>query len=216
MSELAPGPEQLIIFVKAPRPGAVKTRLAETLGAVAACEAYCRLVESLLSRLASLREVELRFTPDDAGAEIKRWLGPGWTARPQGTGDLGTRLEAAFVEAFARGAERVVIIGSDCPRVTVEDVQAAWRALEEHDVVLGPATDGGYWLIGLRSRQRELFDGIAWSTSRVLAQTLARAQAAGLRVQRLRELSDVDTAEDWRGFLASSSPGQFTGSPKRT
>ncbi len=213
MSEPTPGPAHLIIFVKAPRPGAVKTRLAETLGALGACEAYCQLVESLLSQLSSLRQVELRFTPDDAGAEIKHWLRPGWTAGPQGTGDLGTRLEAAFAETFDRGAERVVIIGSDCPAVTPRDVQDAWRALESADVVLGPAQDGGYWLVALRRPQPDLFHGIAWSTSRVLAQTLTRAQAAGLRLRRLRELADVDTAEDWRGFLASGSPGQLSGSP---
>ena len=204
MSQTASGLEQLVIFVKAPRPGTVKTRLAETLGAVAACDAYRQLVDRLLAQLSSLRQVELRFTPHDADAEVKHWLRASWTARPQGTGDLGARLPAAFAENFASGASRVVIIGSDYAAVTPADVQEAWGALELHDVVLGPARDGGYWLIGLRSPQPALFHDIAWSTSSVLAQTLARAQAAGLRVQRLRELTDVDTAEDWQGFLDAS------------
>jgi rSAM/selenodomain-associated transferase 1 len=197
--------DSLIIFLKAPRPGAVKTRLARSIGAAEACAAYRTLVEMLLDSLSSLGDVTLRFAPDEARSEISDWLRPGWQAQPQGPGDLGQRLEAAFDDAFNAGAHRVVIIGSDCPDVSVEDARAAWGALVTHEVVLGPAEDGGYWLIGLRGMHRELLQGIPWSTSQVLPQTLQRARAANLRVHLLRPRTDIDTEAEWRTFCARQS-----------
>ena len=198
-----PSDEKLIVFVKAPRPAAVKTRLAESIGTEAACAAYRRLVETLLKQLRNLRAVELCFSPDDAAAEIRSWLEEDWNSSPQGGGDLGQRLQSAFERAFATGVKRVVIIGSDCPAVTAEDIYEAWRSLRTHDVVLGPATDGGYWLIGLGRSQPQLFHHIHWSTEGVLTETTKRIRQTGLSVQLLRELQDVDTQDDWRRFLAS-------------
>jgi uncharacterized protein len=193
----------LIIFAKAPRPGQVKTRLAKSLGAEAACLAYRQLVQTVFENLSRLPSVELRFTPDDALAEIQPWLRKGWSAHPQGEGDLGTRLERAFAEHFAVGAQRIVIIGSDCPEVLTADIDTAWDALHTHDLVLGPAADGGYWLIALCGPQPLLWREIAWSTGQVLEQTLRQAKAAGLRTKLLRMLADVDTAEDWQRFKAA-------------
>jgi uncharacterized protein len=193
--------EQLILFAKAPRLGAVKSRLAETAGPECALTIYRELVETLLARLHTLRGVELRFTPDDARSEIEPWLGEKWFATPQGNGDLGERLTRAFAEAFARGAERVVIIGSDCPEVNAADVRTAFRELREHDLVVGPATDGGYWLIGLRAAHPELFAQVAWSSESVLGQTLAHARSLGLRIQLLRILADIDTEADWNAYV---------------
>ena len=202
-------PEKLIVFVKAPQIGAVKTRLAESIGAAAACAAYRQLVAVLLERLRTLPEVELRFTPDGAIDEIRSWVKHGWTCQPQGAGTLGDRLQIAFAASFAVSARRVVIIGSDCPSVRPEDIRRAWAALLTHDVVLGPATDGGYWLIGLRQPQSGLFEGISWSTDSVFADTIVRARNAELRVEILRELEDVDTEEDWRRFLARQDISVF-------
>ena len=193
--------KKLIVFVKAPRPAAVKTRLAESIGTEAACAAYRRLVETLLKQLRNLRAVELCFSPDDAAAEIQSWLEEDWNSRPQGGGDLGQRLQSAFERAFANGVNRAVIIGSDCPAVTAEDIYEAWRRLRTHDVVLGPATDGGYWLVGLGRPQPQLFRDIPWSTERVFIETTKRIRQAGLSVQLLRELQDVDTEAEWRRFL---------------
>jgi rSAM/selenodomain-associated transferase 1 len=195
--------EQLIVFVKAPRPGAVKTRLAKTMGAAGACAAYRRLVETVLGNLSRLNGVELRHTPDDAAAEFQVWLRPGWPTRPQGEGDLGARMQRAFDEHFAAGAQRVVIVGSDCPEVTVGDIREAWKGLKSSDLVIGPATDGGYWLIGLRQAQPRLFEAMAWGSETVLAETLLRAKAAQLQVKLLRILTDVDTEREWREFVAS-------------
>jgi len=110
-------------------------------------------------------------------------------------------LERAFADAFAKGAEYVAAVGSDCPAITPEDIQSAWAALRTDDVVLGPAKDGGYWLIGLREPRPALFQTIDWSTDQVLKQTMRRAQARNLKVELLRELSDVDTESDWMEFL---------------
>lgn len=192
--------DKLLVFLKAPRRGTVKTRLAADLGPDDALSAYRELVAVTLSHLVALAPVELRFTPDDAGSEIAPWLRAGWGSAPQGNGDLGTRLARAFDEAFHAGHQRVVVIGSDCPYVTDHDIRTAWEALAHHEVVLGPAMDGGYWLLGLRSAQPDLFAEIEWSTANVLSQTLQRAKAAHLSVTLLRPLSDVDTATDWEAW----------------
>jgi len=196
--------EKLIVFVKAPRDGQVKTRLAATVGSRKACAIYCELVATLLQRIGALKEVELRFSPDDAGAEIQQWLQAGWTAQPQGDGDLGARLNRAFETSFQSGAENVVIIGSDCPEAGSSDIRAAWKELKAHDVVLGPSIDGGYWLIGLRATNARLFEEMAWSSDQVLGQTLQRARALGLRIQLLRILADIDTEEDWNAYVHRS------------
>jgi rSAM/selenodomain-associated transferase 1 len=188
----------LIIFVKAPRPGEVKTRIAKSIGVQAACDAYLALVEVLIGKLRTLSNVQVRYTPDDALLEIPQWIQPTWTTAPQGPGDLGQRLTRAFHEAFSGGAERVVIIGSDCPEITQHDIESAWAALDDHEVILGPAEDGGYWLIGLRSQQPALFENVAWSSTMVFEETLSRATTSSLAVCVLRKLSDVDTIEDLR------------------
>jgi rSAM/selenodomain-associated transferase 1 len=194
----------LIIFVKAPRLGFVKTRLAKTLGDQASLAAYRQLVDSLLRNLSTLTDVQLRFSPDDATSEIRQWLQPSWTAVAQGDGDLGQKLKAAFAQSFAIGAQRVVIVGSDCPTVTATDIQTAWQELQDSHVVLGPAVDGGYWLIGLNQPQPPLFENISWSTDSVLAETLERARKNNLRVTLLRRLRDIDTESDWASFLAGN------------
>jgi uncharacterized protein len=196
----------LIVFVKAPRAGNVKTRLAQRVGAEAACLIYQVLVGNLLRHIDSLGSVQLRFSPDDAERDIHPWRHKGWTLAPQGSGDLGRRLMAAFREAFAAGFERVAIIGSDSPELTSEDIQAAWDALDTHDLVLGPTKDGGYWLIALRRlvprrKIAQLFQGIPWSTERVFNQTIEQARAADMHVNCLRELHDIDTEQDWKAYL---------------
>src|ERR1041384_6629450 len=133
--------EKLLVFVKAPRPGSVKTRLAKDVGAEPACAAYRQIAGALFDRLRGLDAVELCYSPADAGTEIQSWMRDGWAAAPQGGGGLGRRLHAAFDRAFSGGAARVVVIGSDCPGVTATDIREAWEGLKTRDVVLGPATD---------------------------------------------------------------------------
>ena len=193
--------ERVIVFLKAPRPGLVKTRIAAALDEEAAAGIYRVLLDRTLRALYQRREVELRFTPDGADAEIQPYLRPGWTMQGQGEGDLGERMSRAVDESFAAGMKRVVIVGTDCPTLLVEDFLDAFDALNDADVVLGPAEDGGSWLIGLRKPAPTLFHGIPWSSQQVLALTEARARTAGLSVGVLRRMADIDTLEDWRRWL---------------
>lgn len=190
----------LLVFLKAPRPGEVKTRLTPALDPGLACAVHRALAEETLRQTRPRAAEYARtviFAPEDAAGEIARWL-PGEGLRPQRGGDLGARMAAAVEEAFAEGAARVVVVGADVAGLTREHVRDAVRALATRDVVLGPAHDGGYYLVGLSRPAPGLFQEIPWSTPEVLAATAARATALGLSVARLGVLRDVDTAEDVR------------------
>ncbi len=190
----------LVVFVKEPRPGGVKTRLAAAVGPDAAAELYRALAESVLEATTPVPgeyERLVFFDPPEARHALREWL-PGVSLRAQARGELGERLADAFARAFGRGATRVAIVGSDAPGLTRETALQALEALTEADVVLGPAEDGGYYLIALRAPHPELVRGIDWSTPAVLRQTLERAAAAGLGVRQLEPLRDVDTLEDLR------------------
>ena len=193
----------ILLFVKYPEPGKVKTRLAATLGAEKAADIYRRLVAAVVAGLPDGDDLIVVFDPPEKQAQVAEWLHSLLAGRcaefvPQTAGDLGGRLEQAFAAAFARGFEKVAVIGSDCIELTPAVFSETWRALETHDAVLGPSTDGGYYLLALRQPCAALFHGIAWSTDAVRAQTLAQAQAAGLAVQELAALPDIDTEADWR------------------
>jgi hypothetical protein len=189
----------LLVFAKNPEPGRVKTRLASAVGDDEAARIYRdmgrRVVDQL--RRGPYRLVAV-FDPPDAGDPVGRWLGrDDLELRPQAVGDLGERLEAAFREAW-RESDRVLAVGTDAPAVDRALVEEALLRLASADVVLGPASDGGYYLIGLRRPAPELFRDIPWSTSEVLAATRARARELGMVESLLPTHSDVDTLEDWR------------------
>ena len=193
----------VLLFVKHPQPGKVKTRLAATLGPERAAAIYRTLGEAVLGGLPMEDKVWVMFDPPERQAEIAEWMRGASGGRElrfvaQAPGDLGTRLIHAFGTAFAEGCEVAAAIGSDCVELSPAHFAEAWQALASHDVVLGPAVDGGYYLLALRAPHPELFRDIAWSTDAVCRETLARAAAAGLRVHLLPTLRDVDTEEDWR------------------
>ncbi len=198
----------ILVFVRVPELGRVKTRLAAGVGEAAALEVYRRLAEHTLERarqVAGGARICICYTPDDAGAVVAGWLGEDerTSFHPQGEGDLGTRMEGAFARAFAHGHQRVVIVGSDLPAMTAELLERASAALDERDAVLGPARDGGYYLLGLRRLITSLFREVPWSGPRVLKVTLDRLREDGVEPWLLEPLSDVDTAEDlpagWSG-----------------
>ena len=200
---------ELLVFLKAPRAGAVKTRMAKDLGDELAVEVYRGLACAVLdATLPTPSEGFLRvlcFAPRDAGPEIAAWLGDE-VLEAQSEGDLGARMDEAFANSFARGSTKTVIIGTDCPDIDQTVVAAAFRALDGAEVVVRAAEDGGYTLIGLTRRQAALFAGIAWSTGAVFSQTLARAAAAGLRVETAGPDSDIDDLAGLRRHWARVAP----------
>lgn len=197
----------ILVFVRAPEAGRVKTRLAAEIGAEAALRIYRRLAEHAVAEARAVcTEVALRihFTPADGGGAVARWLGGGAEYVAQADADLGGRMRAAFEAAFAAGHRRVVIIGSDLPGLTAGILRDAFAGLHHHPAVLGPARDGGYYLLGLRQMVPSIFTQIPWSTGEVFAHTLARLGEAGITPALLPVLGDVDVAADlpagWRAW----------------
>ncbi|MCF3649315.1 TIGR04282 family arsenosugar biosynthesis glycosyltransferase [Synoicihabitans lomoniglobus] len=190
----------VLIFLKAPVAGAVKTRLAVDVGEAEALRIYRWLAERQLAAIPSTWPVEVHFSPAPAAAEMKAWLGEakGRTFWPQVEAGLGERLRHAMAGAFARSAEAVFLIGGDCPGLNAKVLNRARDALREHDVVMGPACDGGYYLLGMTTARPELLHDIAWSSDRVASQTRQRVEAAGLALAELNPLRDVDRLADWR------------------
>lgn len=192
--------ERLIIFTRYPEPGRTKTRLIPALGAVGAAEFHRRLTEETLRtgrEVESGRGLQLEIHYEGGGESLMRaWLGEQLTFRSQGEGGLGEKIQRAFYRAFETGARRVVIIGTDCPDLSAQILGDAFDALSGCDVVIGPASDGGYYLIGLSRSIPELFAGIEWGSERVLEQTLHKAQRAEARYELLARLSDLDRPED--------------------
>jgi rSAM/selenodomain-associated transferase 2/rSAM/selenodomain-associated transferase 1 len=191
---------RLIIFARYPEAGKAKTRLIPALGAEGAAALYQQMAEYLLVQVQKLQFayplcVEVRFAGGNRDL-MQRWLGKDLMYTVQGEGDLGDRLARSFQAAFGAGVDQVVTIGTDCPDLDADLMQQAFQALANHDLVLGPALDGGYYLIGLQRSIPELFQGIAWSTSEVLQQTVAIAQSLNLSIAYLPPLSDVDRPED--------------------
>lgn len=189
----------VLAFVRAPEAGRVKTRLAAEIGPEAALQVYEKLAEQAVAAAAGVgidTEVRVHFTPADAEEAVRQWLGDGPVYLPQAQGDLGDRLRNAFEEAFRAGHNRVVVIGSDLPAMRAELLRHALEILDEHPAVVGPARDGGYYLLGLREPCPQVFTGIPWSTERVLEQTLQRLLSAGAAPVLLETLTDVDHAAD--------------------
>ena len=202
------------MFVKAPEPGRVKTRLAASIGDAPAAELYRAFLTDLIERFRKTGDRRvLAYAPaDDTTCEFFRQLGGcNYELWQQPDADLGTRMKK-FFEAF--GPEPVVLIGSDSPTLPSNFPDLAFGMLRHHDLVLGPATDGGVYLIGLNQQQRTwpIFDGIDWSTARVLDQVMRRLIELDARVEALPPWYDIDDPTDLaflRGHLAASSVSEF-------
>jgi rSAM/selenodomain-associated transferase 2/rSAM/selenodomain-associated transferase 1 len=201
--------DRLIVFTRYPEPGRTKTRLIGTLGATGAAELQRRMTLHTLTTARDLAaagrvEVEVRFHGGDEAA-MRRSFGDGVSYREQGEGDLGDRLARSVDDARREGAASVIVIGSDCPGIDVDVLGRAFDLVRDDPlrIVLGPASDGGYYLIGLGHAAPEVFADIAWGTEIVLDQTLEAARRAGRPTRLLDVLADVDRPEDGEGWYSA-------------
>jgi rSAM/selenodomain-associated transferase 1 len=205
----------LIIFAKEPSPGQVKTRLCPPLSARDAARLYGQFLEDVLEEMARLPEMKiaLAYTPASARPFFQNLATPGVHLVVQTGEDLGERLRQAFDWGFTQGAQTVLIRNSDSPDLPGSMVTEAREVLKsgQAQVVLGPCPDGGYYLVGLRRPQPQLFHDITWSSPTVLADTLARAANLGLTVHLLPPWPDIDTCDDLLAFLASPTTSPSPG-----
>lgn len=191
---------RLVVFIKNPVPGRVKTRLAADLGNEQALSIYRQLLAHTRAQALACAAERLLFYSDTID-EQDEWPAAFFAKHLQQGDDLGARMAHALGQALA-GAERAVLIGSDIPGLTADILAQAFDLLEGHDFVLGPAADGGYYLIGMRQPAAAVFEGIIWSTPTVLQATLERIQALGGSCSFLPMLSDIDTTADWQAWQA--------------
>lgn len=194
--------EALVLFAKSPQLGKVKTRLSAEMGNDKALAIYEKLLDlncDLCSNLAVHKFIFWDQLPESRLDHLKQ----DFEFSLQKGSDLGEKMKNAFQFLLQSGFEKVVLIGTDCPYLSVEGLKNALKKLKEQEVVLGPAEDGGYYLIGLTALHPELFDNIAWSTPAVLKQTLKKINAKGMSFSLLPTLSDIDTAKDYKKWSST-------------
>jgi uncharacterized protein len=192
--------ECLIIFIRYPEIGKVKTRLIPALGATGATLLYRQMAERTIEQARALRQmqpcsIEVWFVGGTT-ALMQDWLGEDLMFQIQPDGDLGDRMRLAFQTVFNKGYQAATLIGTDCPALSTELLKQSFQNLQDHALTLGPAVDGGYYLIGLQYLIPELFAGIAWSTAAVLAQTFQIAEHLQITPTLLPCLRDIDMPED--------------------
>ena len=200
----SPSEAALMIFAKAPIPGHVKTRLCPPLAPDEAATLHGTMVMDTLERSRNLLGFDrfLSCAPSSQHPFFKAvGARQGVRLLEQIQGDLGARMYQAFCSAFELGYRFAVIVGTDLPTIQGELFRQALKGLEDHDVVLGPSVDGGYYLVGLKQPGVNIFDGIPWSTDQVLPLTLEKAQSLNLTVKLLNEQRDIDTLADLQYYI---------------
>lgn len=202
-----PNGNSILIFTRYPEAGKTKTRMIPLLGAQEAANLQRQMTEHTLTTVKQLQgqlmvNVAIFYTGGNLQL-MRSWLGDEYDYVNQGEGDLGIRLSAAFQRGFEQGMGKVMIIGIDCPDLTETILRKGVEALSQHDLVLGPAIDGGYYLIGTQRWIPQLFKDISWGTGEVLNETKAIATQLNLKTALLPQLADIDRPEDlsiWRKF----------------
>jgi rSAM/selenodomain-associated transferase 1 len=197
----------IILFVKCPEKGKVKTRLSSKLGDEITLNLYKCFVFDLIGTLEKKRYMfKIAFYPPASDERIISWLGPEHSYITQKGRDLGERMENAFKETFLEGFKEVLIVGTDIPALTPSLIEKAFKALKNSDAVIGPCHDGGYYLIGFRKEMflSDIFKGIQWSTERVFKDTMGIFTKKGYKVYVLPKLRDIDRIEDLRTFYKES------------
>ncbi len=200
----------LIIFTKFPEPGKTKTRLSPALGKAAAADCQRQMTEHVLAQAQQLTHqdaIDLQIHYHGANlSTLRAWLGPRLTYCAQSGENLGQRMARAFFLNFQKGYNRIILIGSDCPDISPAILRSAITTLRPVDLVLGPATDGGYYLIGLHQPHPELFTEVDWGSNKVLAQTITHANHLNLSISQLEALHDIDTPSDLQHFRHYTHP----------
>lgn len=191
-------PDALIIFIRNPEPGKVKTRLAASVGDEKALEIYKALLGHTRETVLELKADRLLFYADVVNPDDE-WDNSLFSKRVQVGEELGTRMLHAFLTALETH-EKAVLAGSDIPQINARILEEAFKQLEHHPFVIGPALDGGYYLLGMRSPAPELFENMEWSTPHVFEQTIERIKRMGKSWYELPVLSDVDYLEDWEKY----------------
>lgn len=185
----------LMIFVKNPELGKAKTRLAASIGDEAALKVYKRLLEKTKEITLSLPFSKAVFYSQFIDTQ-DLWSNEHFTKKLQSEGDLGQKMETAFDWAFQNGFQKVCIIGSDCYDLTTDNLNEAFECLDNHNAVIGPARDGGYYLLGLSKACSSIFQNKQWSTDSVCSDTEKDFQSEGTSYKKLKTLNDVDTIDD--------------------
>ena len=205
----------LIMFARFPEQGQVKSRLAKDLGAEAATNLYRCFVEDLLERF-SKKDYRLliAFYPAEKEREMREMLGDEFSYSPQTDGDLGERMKLSFLRCFSEGTRSVVLIGSDIPDLPARIVDEAFRALDKYGAVIGPAADGGYYLIGFKEDTfcGDVFAGLPWGAETVFQETMDILRTAGTRVHVLPVWRDIDKYEDITAAIRNSGNTGFADS----
>jgi uncharacterized protein len=209
-----PKPNQaLLVFYKYPELGKVKTRLAKDLGESITLDVYKMLCSSTFEVCKQFKQFEgnhttffFFFTPKERSEASRDMLGSMGMVLPQEGRDLGDRMKNAFQVVFNDGFTQAIIIGTDCPDLSVEHINKGFHLLKNKDVVIGPAEDGGYYLLGMNKPVKpELFNNVEWSTSLVLEQTQSRVQQLNLSFEFLPVLNDIDTLMDYSQWIQSKT-----------
>jgi rSAM/selenodomain-associated transferase 1 len=194
----------ILFFVRNPERGEVKTRLAATLGQNVARDLYRCFILDMLSALESTGfPFVICYYPEDALDDLKGIVGDRYAFQPQYGEDLGERMKNGMVDSFAQGLDQAIVIGSDIPDLPQAFIRESFAALETYDSVIGPAFDGGYYLIGFKQKSflPEVFQGIEWGMDSVLTRTLDILRDNQHTAYLLPSLRDIDTVEDLRGLF---------------
>ncbi len=195
----------VILFTRFPVPGKTKTRLIGTLGAQGAADLQKHMTQQILSQIQpalNRHKIQLLlYFYAGSHTQMTQWLGHRFTYYRQKGDNLGQRMEQAFNQTGQQGAEQILLIGSDCPKIDEKVIRSGFTALQDHQLTLGPTADGGYYLIGLKLPNKQpapepLFRKISWGSDKVLQQTVQRAKAARISCQLLSQLHDIDRPED--------------------
>ena len=194
--------EALIIFIKNPQPGKVKTRIAATTGDEKALEIYKHLLQYTCRITKDLPQDKWLFYSEFID-EKDSWSNDIYHKQIQSGDDLGQKMLNAFKFCFDKGYEKISIIGSDMMEISASTLHNAFAQLKKHDIVIGPAKDGGYYLLGMNKLHPILFQNKSWSTSTVMTDTLADSKKLGLTHYELPTLCDIDTEADWNAYLKS-------------